>query len=62
VRKCPQQTAAAPTLAFSERYPCGRAHKIPGGYVARDANRQAIAYIYSRDNEVEARKAKTLIG
>jgi hypothetical protein len=28
-----------------------RADKIAGGYVVRDANGQALAYIYSRDNE-----------
>jgi hypothetical protein len=33
---------------------------MPGGYVVRDANGQALAYIYSRDNEAEARRAKTL--
>ena len=31
-----------------------------GGYVVRDANGQALAYIYSRDNEDEARQAKVL--
>jgi hypothetical protein len=36
------------------------ADKIPGGYVVRDANGQAIAYIYSRENEAEARQAKVL--
>jgi hypothetical protein len=36
------------------------ADKIPGGYVVRDANGQAIAYIYSRANEAEARQAKVL--
>ena len=30
------------------------------GYVVRDANGQAIAYIYSRENEAEARQAKVL--
>jgi hypothetical protein len=34
--------------------------KIPGGYVVRDANGQALAYIYSRKNEAEARQAKVL--
>jgi hypothetical protein len=34
--------------------------KIPGGYVVRDTNGQALAYIYSRDNEDEARQAKVL--
>jgi hypothetical protein len=36
------------------------AEKIPGGYVVRDANGQAIAYLYSRENEAEARQAKVL--
>jgi hypothetical protein len=33
---------------------------MPGGYVVRDANGQAVAYLYSRDNEDEARQAKVL--
>jgi K+/H+ antiporter YhaU regulatory subunit KhtT len=33
---------------------------MPGGYVVRDATGQALAYIYSRDNEDEARQAKVL--
>jgi hypothetical protein len=33
---------------------------MPGGYVVRDANGQALAFIYSRDTEVEARQAKVL--
>jgi hypothetical protein len=37
-----------------------RSDKIPGGYVVRDANGQAIAYLYSRENEAEARQAKML--
>jgi hypothetical protein len=37
-----------------------RADKIPGGYVVRDANGQALTYIYSRDNEAEALQAKVL--
>jgi K+/H+ antiporter YhaU regulatory subunit KhtT len=31
-----------------------------GGYVVRHADGQAIAYVYSRDNEAEARQAKVL--
>jgi hypothetical protein len=31
-----------------------------GGYVVRDANGQALAYVHSRDNEAEARQAKVL--
>jgi hypothetical protein len=45
----------------SRRFPPPwRADRTPHGYVLRDANGQAIAYIYSRDNEAEARQAKVL--
>jgi hypothetical protein len=45
----------------SRRFPPPwRADKIPGGYVVRDANAQAIAYLYPRENEAEARQAKVL--
>jgi hypothetical protein len=37
-----------------------RAEKIAGGYIVRDANGQGIAYLYSRENEAEARQAKVL--
>jgi hypothetical protein len=37
-----------------------RADKIPGGYVVRDANGQALAYLYSRDSPTEALQAKML--
>jgi hypothetical protein len=40
--------------------PPWRADKMPGGYVVRDANNQALAYIYSRANEAEAMQAKVL--
>ena len=40
--------------------PPWRADRIPGGYVVRDASGQSIAYIYSRENEDEARQAKVL--
>jgi hypothetical protein len=33
---------------------------MPGGYVVRDANGQAIAYLYPPENEAEARQAKVL--
>jgi hypothetical protein len=36
------------------------ADPMPGGYVVRDANGQALAYLYSRDNEGEGRQAKVL--
>jgi hypothetical protein len=52
--------AASPSMT-SRRFPApSRADKIPGGYVVRDANGQALAHIYSRDNESEARQAKML--
>jgi hypothetical protein len=31
---------------------------MPGGYVVRDANGQALVYPYSRDSEAEAMQAK----
>jgi hypothetical protein len=43
------------------RFPSpGHADKITGGYVVRDANGQALAYLHSRENEAEARQAKVL--
>jgi K+/H+ antiporter YhaU regulatory subunit KhtT len=43
------------------RFPASwRAEEIPGGHVVRDANGQAITYLYSRENEAEARQAKVL--
>jgi hypothetical protein len=45
----------------SRRFPLPwRADKMPGGYVVRDANGQALAYLYSRDNDADARQAKVL--
>ena len=38
----------------------GAPKKLPGGYVVRDANGQALAYIYSRANETDALQAKVL--
>jgi len=37
-----------------------RVEKIPGGYVVRDANGQALAYVYSRASETDAMQAKVL--
>jgi hypothetical protein len=34
--------------------PPWRAEKIVGGYVVRDANGQAIAFLFSREGEAEA--------
>jgi hypothetical protein len=36
------------------------AEKMPGGYVVRDANGQALAYVYSRATEADAMQAKML--
>ena len=46
----------APHADASRRFPPPwRADRTPHGYVVRDANGQAIAYIYSREDEAEAR-------
>jgi hypothetical protein len=39
-----------------------RAEPMPGGYIVRDANGQALAYLYSRDNDAEARQARRFGG
>jgi hypothetical protein len=49
--ECYGTSHAAPSLAHRQD---------AGGYVVRDANGQAIAYLYSRQNEAEARQAKVL--
>jgi len=36
------------------------AERMPGGYVVRDANGQALAYVYSRAIEADAMQAKVL--
>jgi hypothetical protein len=36
------------------------ADKMPGGYVVRDANGQALAYVYARNSEAEVMQAKVL--
>jgi hypothetical protein len=40
--------------------PPWHADKISGGYVVRDANGQALAYVYARNTAVEAMQAKVL--
>jgi hypothetical protein len=40
--------------------PPWRTKKIPGGYVVRDANGQALAYVRSRATETDAMQAKVL--
>jgi hypothetical protein len=45
----------------ARRFPAPwHADPMPGGYVVRDANGQALAYLYSRENDAEARQAKVL--
>jgi hypothetical protein len=39
-----------------------RADPMPGGYVVRDANGPALAYLYSRENEAEARPEGVSLG
>jgi hypothetical protein len=55
-RAAPQQRPRCPPLPDAP----WRADKMPGGYVVRDVNEQALAYVYSRDNDAEARQAKLL--
>jgi hypothetical protein len=52
--------AVTPPMTGRRFPPPWRADKIPGGYVVRDANGQALAYLYSRDNPTEALQAKML--
>jgi hypothetical protein len=40
--------------------PPWKAEKIPGGFVIRDANGQALAYVYNRPTESDATQAKVL--
>jgi hypothetical protein len=45
----------------SRRFPAPwRAEPTLGGYVVRDGNGQALAFVYSRDIDAEARHAKVL--
>jgi hypothetical protein len=54
---------AVPISMTSRRFPTPwHADPMPGGYVLRDATGQALAYLYSRDNEDEARQAQVLTG
>jgi hypothetical protein len=49
-----------PGVGVATPLPCPWRAAMPGGYVARDASGQALAYIYSRDNATEALQAKML--
>lgn len=54
---CP---AVSPPMTSRRFPPPWRVDKIPGGYVVRDANGQALVWIYARDSEAEAMQAKVL--
>jgi hypothetical protein len=55
----PRQTNS-PSMT-SRRFPAPwHADPMPTGYVVRYANGQALAYIYSRDDAIEALQAKML--
>jgi hypothetical protein len=55
-----RRPAVSPSMT-PRRFPAPwRADKVSGGHVVRDANGQALAYVYCRDNEAEARQAKVL--
>jgi hypothetical protein len=46
---------------MSRRFPAPwRAEAIPGGYVVKDANGQALVYIYGREQRADADIAKVL--
>jgi hypothetical protein len=55
-----RRRAVSPSMTSRRFPPPWHADPMPGGYVVRDANGQALAYLYSRDNEAEARQAKLL--
>jgi hypothetical protein len=63
-RRPANQRAGTHDLRMAEsprRFPSPwHADPMPGGYVVRDTNGQALAYVYSRDNEDEARQGKVL--
>jgi hypothetical protein len=53
--------AAGAASMTSRRFPPPwHADPMPGGYVIRDANGQALAFVNSRDSDAEARQAKVL--
>jgi hypothetical protein len=56
----PAASPSSPRMTARRFPPPWRAEPIPGGYVVRDANGQALAYLYSRDNPTEALQAKML--
>jgi hypothetical protein len=55
-----RRPAVSPLMTFRRFPPPWRAEPIPGGYIVRDANGQALACLYSRDNPIKALQAKML--
>jgi hypothetical protein len=53
-------TASSASMTSRRFPPPWHADPMAGGYVGRDANGQALVYLYSRDNDAEARQAKVL--
>src|ERR1700760_22191 len=53
-------TAGAASMTSRRFPPPWHADPVPGGYVVRDATGQALTYLYSRENDAEARQAKVL--
>jgi hypothetical protein len=55
---CPLYASYVPA---SRRFPPPwKAENVSGGFVVRDANGQALAYVYSRATETDALQAKVL--
>jgi hypothetical protein len=58
---CHMAQATAPVLDSTRRLPPPwHADKFSGGYVVRDANGFAVAYVYGRSTEAEAIEAKQM--
>jgi hypothetical protein len=59
--QCGDTLAISAYAKESRRFPpLWRNDPMPGGYVVSDADGHGLAYLYSRDNEDEARQAKVL--
>jgi hypothetical protein len=56
----PAVSPSSPRMTARRFPPPWHADPMPGGYIVRDANGQALVYLYSRENDAEARQAKVL--
>jgi hypothetical protein len=54
----PAVSPSSPRMTARCFSPPWHADPMPGGYVVRDANGQALVYLYSRDNDAEPQQAK----